>query len=216
MESPIDTLFQAILDGRLEEALAMLSDAKSRSGLAAAVEGLLEPVLARVGEAWGQERISLAQGYVAGKVAELFLSEAGAEAALSGRGGGRPVVLGNIEDDFHALGRKMVAAFLRLDGWRVIDLGNDVAPEAFLDAAEESGARVIGASSMMLSTARNIARLREAIDARGLRGALRLAVGGAVFAMKPELVREVGGDGTAPNAIAAHALFDRLWAEAIA
>ncbi|MEI6877096.1 MAG: hypothetical protein WCL50_18435, partial [Spirochaetota bacterium] len=38
-------------------------------------------------------------------------------------------VIGNIEEDFHGLGRRLVASFLRTSGWEVHDLGNDVAAE---------------------------------------------------------------------------------------
>ena len=44
---------------------------------------------------------------------------------------------------------------------------------------------------MMFTTAMNIRKLRDLIDARGLRGQIQLAVGGAVFNLRPELVAEV-------------------------
>jgi methanogenic corrinoid protein MtbC1 len=54
---------------------------------------------------------------------------------------------------------------------------------------------------MMLTTARNVLGIREELDRRGLSDSIRLAVGGAVFRMRPELVAEVGGEGTAVNAL---------------
>ncbi len=63
---------------------------------------------------------------------------------------------------------------------------------------------------MMYSTASHIARVRAAIDDRGLTEQIRLAVGGAVFLLRPELVDEVGADGTAGNAMDAPVLFKRL------
>jgi len=125
------------------------------------------------------------------------------------------VVIGNIEEDFHALGRRMVGTFLRAEGWIVHDLGNDVPAKEFVDKALEVGARVIGVSAMMMTTALNIRRVRQEIDSRGLTGRIQLAVGGAVFCVSPGLVDEVGGDGTAANALAASGLFDRLWRESI-
>ena len=122
-----------------------------------------------------------------------------------------PVVMGNIEDDYHPLGRKMVVAFLRVAGWKVLDLGNDVMPKKFVDTALEAGACIIGASAMMYTNAMNIKKIREEIDHRGLTGYLQLAVGGAVFKLRPELVQEVGGDGTAGDATKAPALMDELW-----
>ena len=123
-------------------------------------------------------------------------------------------MIGNIEDDFHSLGRRIVGVFLTVAGWDVYDLGNDVTAEQFLGKALEVGACVIGASAMMQTTALNIRSLRELIDVRGLTDRIKLAVGGAVFNWRPELVAEVGGDGTTQNAIGADELFMRLQSEA--
>lgn len=120
------------------------------------------------------------------------------------------MVVGNIEDDFHSLGRKMLTTFLAAAGFEVRDLGNDVPVEQFMQAAIESHARVIGVSAMIFTTAANIRGLREAIDRAGRRDRLQLAVGGAVFGLRPHLVAEVGGDGTASSALLAPALFTSL------
>ncbi len=180
------------------------------------VPELLSPTLESFGTLWSQGHggVSLATGYVAAKVAEDILSRLLQESnpdgspILPSKG---PVILGNVEDDFHPLGRNMVVAFLRAAGWDVRDLGVDVPPAQFVDQAEETGARVIGASAMMHTTAKNVARIREEIDRRGLTGKVQLAVGGAVFKLRPELVADLGGDGTAASALEAPALFERLW-----
>ena len=125
------------------------------------------------------------------------------------------MVIGNIEEDFHALGRKMVGAFLRARGWTVHDLGNDVPAATFVDKAVEVGARVIGVSAMMLTTARNIKAVREEIDRRGLTGRIQLAVGGAVFRVTAGLAEEIGADGSAANALAAVELAGRLWERSV-
>lgn len=179
---------------------------------------VLEPALLRIGEEWRiTGSFTLAQGYVAAKVAEdtLILIAAKIEPGKIVQPARGPVVIGNIEEDFHALGRRMVGTFLQAGGWIVKDLGNDVLPAAFVDCALECGARVIGVSAMMLTTARNIVRLRQEIDQRGLTGKIQLAVGGAVFLVFPELVKEVGGDGTAPNALGAVKLFEDLWEKSV-
>lgn len=185
------------------------------------VPELLSPTLESFGRLWAQGSggVSLATGYVASKIAEDVLSRLLLEASPDGQptvACKGPVLLGNVEDDFHPLGRKMVSAFLRAEGWDVRDLGVDVLPEQFLDAAEETGARVIGASAMMYTTARNVTRIRDEIERRGQTGKVQLAVGGAVFNLRPELVGEFGGDGTATSAVEAAALFDTLWQRAMA
>jgi methanogenic corrinoid protein MtbC1 len=207
-------LFEAIRRADRAAANALLRDWAAKHGCDRLLAEVLEPTLQRVGEEWySSEAFTLAQAYVAAKIAEdalLQIANAHPSADLPQPTKG-PVVIGNIEDDFHALGRRMVCTFLRFDGWIVHDLGNDVPPATFVDKALEVGARVIGVSAMMLTTAMNIRHLRQEIDRRRLSGQIQLAVGGAVFIIRPGLVEEVGGDGTARSAVGAPSLFADLW-----
>jgi methanogenic corrinoid protein MtbC1 len=206
-------LTQAIETANVETAEAILDDYARRTAYRTALSQLLEPVLAAIGCAWEAGKPSaLAQGYLAAKLTERMLMRAAEESpgSVTVTAELGPAIIGNIEEDFHALGRRMVGTFLRSAGWQVYDLGNDVPVDAFLAAAKEHNARVIGVSAMMYTTATNIRRLREAIDGAGLANRLQLAVGGAVFNLRPELIAEVGGDGTARTAIAAPALFESL------
>jgi len=206
-----------ILSARRSEAGDLLRSYARGRGCGAAIAEVLEPVLRQLGELWAAGGISLAQGYVAGKVAEDMLSllDAGRDSAIIAPRRG-VAVIGNVEDDFHGLGRRLVGSFLGLANWDVRDLGNDVLAPRFVDAAIESGASVIGVSAMMLTNARNVAKVRDEIEARGLGGRIMLAVGGAVFAVRPELVTEVGGDGTCATAMEAPALFESLTARVAA
>lgn len=209
-------LLDIILHARRDRAAVFLATVAARTGYAQAIRDILEPVLLEIGERWTRDRLSLAQGYVAGKIAEdVFLEMARQSPLPPGQRKG-PVVLGNIEDDHHSLGRKMLVIFLKAAGWEVADLGNDVLAGQFVDAAEEAGARIIGVSAMMLTTAQNIVSVRRELDRRGLSGRIQLAVGGAVINLRPELVAEVGGDGTCNNAIVAPELFERLWTASLA
>jgi methanogenic corrinoid protein MtbC1 len=211
-------LIEQICLGDRAGANALLDTWGTEHGYERLLIDVLEPTLLLIGDEWrSSESFTLAQAYVAAKVAEDVITKIATlnrQEAETQRAKG-PVVIGNIEEDFHALGRRMVGTFLRLDGWTVHDLGNDVSPAMFVDKAIEVGARVIGVSAMMLTTAHNIQQLRTEIDHRGLTGRIQLAVGGAVFLVCPGLVAEVGGDGTARTAIEATRLFDRLWEESV-
>ncbi|HBA87588.1 MAG TPA: corrinoid-binding protein [Geobacter sp.] len=214
--SPAD-LCQQLLNAMINADRAGAADIVSEAlacGFAPAqvISDILDPAIIRLGKMWEEETMSLAQNFVASKIAEdtliSCLPDLGTKESHKGK-----AVIGNIEDDFHSLGRRTMGLFLKAAGWDVIDLGNDVPAEQFLEKALEVGASVIGASAMMQTTALNIRKLRELIDREGLQNHLKLAVGGAVFNWRPELVSEVGGDGTARNAIGADELFTRLQAE---
>ncbi len=214
----IGQLVESILATDLKASFAIIEQWADRHGHDMAIKALLAPVLAKIGDMWlSPGKVSLAQGYVAAQFAEEVLQRAQPflaqeETSPSAKG---PVVLGCIEDDFHSLGCKLVAVFLHTNGWRVVELGTDVLPETFVDKAIETGARVIGVSAMLYSSALNIQKLRAQIDRRALKGRLQLAVGGAVFNARPGTVQEVGADGTAQNAMAAPGLFDSLWRKSL-
>ena len=178
------------------------------------ISDILDPAIVQLGLMWEEETMSLAQNFVASKIAEDALLRCLPE-NVGGQTHKGVAVIGNIEDDFHSLGRKTLGLFLQAAGWRVIDLGNDIPAEQFVEKALKENASVIGASAMMQTTALNIKKLRRLIDERGLKERLKLAVGGAVFNWRPEMVQEVGGDGTARNAVGADELFTRLQAEAV-
>lgn len=211
-------LIEAIRQADRQEANALLDAWAAEHGYERLLSEILDPALVLIGEEWiSAGTVTISQAYVAAKVAEDMMGKiVGLGKHTSGSAITKgPVVIGNIEEDFHALGRKMVGTFLRADGWIVHDLGNDAPAAAFVDKAVEVGARVIGVSAMMVTTARNIKMVRNEINVRGLNGHIQLAVGGSVFRVCPGLVEEVGGDGTAENALGAVRLFDRLWQRSI-
>ena len=73
----------------------------------------------------------MAQAFVGAKIAEDVLLRCMPETGTIGtRLHKGPVVIGNIEDDFHSLGRRIVGSFLRANGWEVFDLGNDIGPSS--------------------------------------------------------------------------------------
>ncbi len=212
----LETFFQYLLQTKREPANAIIDEWAKERSYREAVFKILEPALVRFGEKWStEEDVSLAQGYIAAKIAEDIMTKAAMERPMDVEPESKgPVVIGNIEDDYHALGRKLVVIFLRSAGWKVYDLGNDVIAGDLIDKAVQVGAKVVGASAMMYTTAVNVKKLRKEIDSRGLSGRVKLAVGGAVFNLRPELVGEVGGDGTARNALAVPELMERLYDEA--
>ncbi|MBN1780401.1 cobalamin-dependent protein [bacterium] len=205
-------LFLQMIRSEKDDAIETVAQYAVRHGYENAVINLLDPVLRQFGQVWAsQENVSLAQGYVASRIAEEIMLRASRDQQTADLNIKGPVVIGNAEDDYHALGRKLVVIFLRARGWQVYDMGNDVLPEVFVEKALEVHAPIIGVSAMMMTTALHIRKVRELIDDRGLTDKIKLAVGGAVFNFRPELVGEVGGDGTVRNALSVPDLMNSLW-----
>lgn len=203
---------QLINNGEKDQAVSLLLEWSDQTSFNNVIFNVLEPMLVEWGKLWMHGKLSLAHGYISGKVAEeLFLKASqNKEFLLSSAQPKGTVVIGNIEDDFHPLGRRLVHIFSQSAGWNMIDLGNDVTAGTFIEKALEHNADIIAVSAMMFTTAKNIVKIRTGLDKQSLSGKIQLAVGGAVFKLRPELVQDLGADGTANNAIEAPELFDSL------
>jgi 5-methyltetrahydrofolate--homocysteine methyltransferase len=103
------------------------------------------------------------------------------------------VVLGSVQGDLHDIGKNLVGIMLEGAGFEVVDLGNDVSAERFVDAAEAHGASVIGVSALLTTTMPVMKDVVELVRARGLNGHLSVIVGGAP--VSDAWAREIGADG---------------------
>lgn len=88
------------------------------------------------------------------------------------------VVLGTVLHDIHDFGKDIVAMVLRSNGFKVVDLGVNVPHERFIDAIEANGAEIVGLSCLLTTVFDDMKATVEAIDAAGLRGRVRIMIGG--------------------------------------
>lgn len=120
----------------------------------------------------------------------------------------RAIIVATVQGDIHDIGKNIVKMLLENYGFPVIDLGRDVAPEAIVAAARDTGARLIGLSALMTTTVgameRTIALVHEQLPG------VAVMVGGAVITQ--EFADQIGADFYAKDAAAstrvASAFFD--------
>ena len=146
----------------------------------------------RVGELFKAHEIFLPEVLMAARAMQA--GTAVLEPLLASGGGalsrGR-VVIGTVRGDLHDIGKSLVTVMLRGAGFDVADLGNDVAPERFVDEAVEKEASVIGMSALLTTTMPAMGEVVELVRSRGLEVAT--IVGGAP--VSKEFAREIGADG---------------------
>jgi 5-methyltetrahydrofolate--homocysteine methyltransferase len=102
------------------------------------------------------------------------------------------VVIGSVRGDLHDIGKNLVGIMLKGAGFEVVDLGNDVAPERFVDAAVASGASIIGMSALLTTTMPVMKDVVDLVKSRGLDGTIKVIVGGAPVSVS--FAREIGAD----------------------
>ena len=118
------------------------------------------------------------------------------------------VVMGTVQGDLHDIGKKLVSMMLEGAGFEVVDLGTNVAPERFAEAAKESGAKLVGLSALLTTTLPAMEATVKAIRQAELEGEVRVMIGGAP--VTDTFAQQIGADGYAPDASSAVALARRL------
>ena len=107
------------------------------------------------------------------------------------------VVIGTAQGDLHDIGKNLVAMMLEGAGFKVVNLGRDVAPEAFVTAVEEHGATIVGISALMTTTMPGMKRTIDALARAGLRERVKVMIGGAPVSQA--FADEIGADGYAKD-----------------
>ena len=102
------------------------------------------------------------------------------------------VVIGSVQGDLHDIGKNLVGIMLKGAGFEVIDLGSDVSPACFVDAAQSEGAAVIGLSALLTTTMPVMREVVKLAESRGVRERVRIIVGGAP--LSHDYAREIGAD----------------------
>ncbi len=207
MKEHLDSCRQAIIDGDAErsEELAKLTLEKGMPVLEVVDNGFVAGIR-EVGRLWEEGELFLPElviGADAMKKAMDILRP-----ALEGGKGEQDrlghVVIGTIEGDIHDIGKTLVATMLAANGFEVTDLGADVPVAKFVETAEEKGADWIAISALLTTTMPGQKKVIEQLEAKSLRGNVRVMVGGAPCS--EEWASEIGADGYAGDAVAAVAL----------
>ncbi len=123
------------------------------------------------------------------------------------------VVIGVVHGDTHDIGKNIVKIMLETGGFRVIDLGRNVALNRFVEVAAEENAELIALSSLMTTTREGMRGVIQLLEQESTRAAHKVLIGGA--AVSPGFARQIGADGYAANAIAAVGVARELVAQIV-
>lgn len=111
------------------------------------------------------------------------------------------VCIGTVKGDLHDIGKNLVKMMMESKGLEVIDLGTDVAPETFIQTAEEQDCRIICCSALLTTTMGVMEDVVKAAEAAGIRDKVKILVGGAPVTQT--FADQIGADAYAPDATSA-------------
>lgn len=153
MDEILEEIMDAVIDGEDDEMEDLTKEALKKGHTAADIldDGLM-PAMDEVGQLFEDGDYF---------VPEMLLSAGAMEQSMNIlkpiliKGNYEPkgtIVVGSVQGDLHDIGKKLVGLMLQGQGFDIIDLGVDVAPEKFLEAVEENNARIVGLSSLLTTT----------------------------------------------------------------
>ena len=102
------------------------------------------------------------------------------------------IVIGTGKGDIHDIGKNIVRSVLQANGFQVVDLGVDVSPENFVEAVKHHRPDILAMSALLTITVNEMPRVIQELEENGLRGQLKVIIGGAPTT--EEYARKIGAD----------------------
>jgi 5-methyltetrahydrofolate--homocysteine methyltransferase len=177
--TPQEKIVSAIMEGDRENILSFIETALSAGGTASElVDKIMIPSIVRVGDLYEKKIYFLPQLMAAAETMKKALGFLEPLLKKDATGNKGTIILATVKGDIHDIGKNIVALLLRNYGYKVIDLGKDVAAETIITAAKKQKADVIALSALMTTTMVNMKDVITLARAKGIQKPFM--VGGAV------------------------------------
>jgi 5-methyltetrahydrofolate--homocysteine methyltransferase len=196
-----EALSTSIFDGDTDAACEVSAQLLTGGASAEEVLAALSKGMSRVGDKWDDGEIFLAEVLMAVDAFQAVMEEVSPHMRVDGEKGLGTVVIGTVKEDIHYIGKNIVATLLRAAGFKVVDLGEDVSPDAFCDAVVTERPEILAMSCLISTSLPAIRTVVDALKGRGLRTGVQVMIGGAPVTR--DFVRAVGGDLYAADAFEA-------------
>jgi methanogenic corrinoid protein MtbC1 len=205
-------LYDAIIRGDRRAAVDITAAAlKAGANPVDLVDGSMIPAMDEVGRRFECEDYFVPELLLAGRAMKAALDLLRPLLAAGGHEPVGTVVIGTVQGDLHDIGKNLVAAMLEGAGFQIVDIGVDAAPAKFIRAIQQSHPNIVALSALLTVTMPAIQTTIRAIGDAGLRGQVKIMIGGAPVSRK--YAEEVGADGYSESATGAVPLARALLAE---
>lgn len=155
-------------------------------------EGMID-AMGRVGDAFRKGEIFVPEMLIAAKAMQAGVATLKPALAAGGAVSRGKIILGTVAGDLHDIGKNLVGMMLESAGFEVIDLGVDVADEAFLDTYDKNpDTKIICLSALLTTTMPAMRSAVAKINAAPWRSKVKVMVGGAPITQA--FCDEIGAD----------------------
>ena len=202
-------LYDGVLEGNITtaaEAAQQALDAKITP--LKAIDGGMSPAIKVVGERFGLGEMFLPEMVASADAMEAALEILepffeGDEGAKKGK-----VLIGTVKGDIHDIGKNIVIALLKVNGFDVIDIGRDSASTYLVDKAIDLGVELIGLSGLLTTSLPMMRDIIEMLEDDGVRDQYKVIIGGGPTSQ--DYADEISADGYGDTAYSAVELCNQL------
>jgi 5-methyltetrahydrofolate--homocysteine methyltransferase len=196
----LEELRQAVVDGQAKLAATLAAQGLDEGTSADVIlqDGLIS-AMQEVGQLFEEGEIFVPEMLVSARAMNAALAVLKPLLASEDdeAGGEGTVAIGTVQGDLHEIGKNLVSIMLEGSGFKVVNLGTDVSPERFVEAAR-AGVDVVAMSALLTTTMVNMKAVIDALGEAGLRDKVRVVIGGAPITQS--YADQIGADGYAPDA----------------
>ncbi len=209
--TPEERLFQAILNGKSDEAASATKEAIAKKiAPQDLINGQMIRAMGEVGQRFQDGKAFVPQLLMAGRAMKAALEllkpmMAGSASTSIGK-----VVIGTVKGDLHDIGKNLVASMLEGCGFEVVNIGIDVSADTFIEEVKKNQPDILCMSALLTTTMGYMKEVIEALEAAGIRDQVKVMVGGAPVTQG--FADEIGADGYSDNANSAVTVAKQLLA----
>ena len=199
LTSPEERLFNAILNGKSDEAAAATKEAIAQQiAPQDLINGQMIRAMGEVGQRFQDGKAFVPQLLMAGRAMKAALELlkpmlVGAASTSLGK-----VVIGTVKGDLHDIGKNLVASMLEGCGFEVVNIGIDVSADTFIEEVKKNHPDILCMSALLTTTMGYMKEVIDALEAAGIRDQVKVMVGGAPVTQG--FADEIGADGYSDNA----------------
>jgi 5-methyltetrahydrofolate--homocysteine methyltransferase len=198
----LDDLRQRVIDGDMNQTQKLVQEAIAENIPAEQIlkEGLIS-AMAEVGRLFESGEYFMPEMLIAARAMKSGLTLLRPHLIAANVQAIGKVIIGTVQGDVHDIGKNLVGMMLEGAGFEVIDLGVDVPPEKYIQAVREHHPDLLACSALLTTTMLRMKDLILALDEAGLRGQVKVMVGGAPIT--ESYAKDIGADLFAPDAASA-------------
>ena len=184
---------QYMVDGDGDAAVALVNDMLAKGTAAQEIMNGLTEEMGILGQKFENFEVFLPDLMIAGDAFMQIMSVLKEHLVAAADGtAAKTVIIGTVKGDYHDIGKNIVGIVLQANGFNVVDLGADIDPVAYLDAARKEKADVVGLSALMTTTMPGQEEFIKLVKDAGEKGKYLVCVGGAPTPV--EWAERIGAD----------------------